>query len=116
MHAFCAVQGWILVAGHSDIASGEDDHRPGFQAALARRRQLWAVVVAARLGRITRWAHMLSPLLEDRFSIRAADMPGADDLMMWIYAAMAQKERALISERTRSELAAAKAPRGGVGR
>jgi DNA invertase Pin-like site-specific DNA recombinase len=36
-------------------------------------------------------------------------MPGADDLMMRIYAAMAQKERELISERTRSALAAARA-------
>jgi DNA invertase Pin-like site-specific DNA recombinase len=45
----------------------------------------------------------------DGYSIRAADMPGADDLMMRIYAAMAQKERELISERTRSALAAAKA-------
>ena len=42
-------------------------------------------------------------------SIRAADMPGADDLMMRIYAAMAQKEREMISERTRAALAAAKA-------
>ena len=36
-------------------------------------------------------------------------MPGADDLMLRIYAAMAQKERELISERTRAALAAAKA-------
>ncbi len=42
-------------------------------------------------------------------SIRAADMPGADDLMMRVYAAMAQKERELIAERTRAALAAAKA-------
>ena len=46
-------------------------------------------------------------------SIRAADIPGADDLMMRIYAAMAQKERELISERTKVALAAAKA-RGAV--
>ncbi|HEY8614309.1 MAG TPA: recombinase family protein, partial [Roseomonas sp.] len=46
-------------------------------------------------------------------SIRAADMPGADDLMMRVYAAMAQKERELISERTRAALAAARA-RGAV--
>jgi DNA invertase Pin-like site-specific DNA recombinase len=39
----------------------------------------------------------------------AADMPGADDLMMRVYAAMAQKERELISERTKAALAAAKA-------
>jgi DNA invertase Pin-like site-specific DNA recombinase len=36
-------------------------------------------------------------------------MPGADDLMMRIYAAMAQKERELISERTRAALTAARA-------
>lgn len=36
-------------------------------------------------------------------------MPGADDLMMRIYAAMAQRECELISERTRAALAVAKA-------
>lgn len=35
-------------------------------------------------------------------------MPGADDLMMRVYAAMAQQERELISERTKAALAAAK--------
>ncbi len=109
VRAFVASQGWVLVAEYSDIASGKDDRRPGFQAALARCRQLGAVLVAARLDRITRRAHTLSGLLEDGYSVRAADMPGADDLMMRIYAAMAQKERELISERTRAALAAAKA-------
>ena len=109
VRAFAGVQGWTLVAECSDIASGKDDWRPGFQAALARCRQLGAVLVAARLDRITRRAHTLSQLLEDGYSARAADMPGADDLMMRVYAAMAQKERELISERTRAALAAAKA-------
>jgi DNA invertase Pin-like site-specific DNA recombinase len=109
IRAFVTAQGWTLVAEFSDVASGKDDRRPGFQAALARCRQLDAVLVAARLDRITRRAHTLSQLLEDGVSIRAADMPGADDLMLRIYAAMAQKERELISERTRAALAAAKA-------
>ena len=109
VRAFILSQGWTLVAEYSDIASGKDDRRPGFQAALTRCRQLGAVLVAARLDRITRRAHTLSQLLEDGVSIRAADMPGADDLMMRVYAAMAQKERELISERTRAALAAAKA-------
>ena len=113
MRAFAAAQGWTLVAEFSDVASGKDDHRPGFQAALARCRQLGAVLAAARLDRITRRAHTLSQLLEDGYSVRAADMPGADDLMMRVYAAMAQKERELISERTRAALSAAKA-RGAV--
>ncbi len=109
VRAFVTAQGWTLVAEYSDIASGKDDRRPGFQAALLRCRQIGAVLVAAKLDRITRRAHTLSQLLEDGVSIRAADMPGADDLMMRIYAAMAQKERELISERTRLALAAAKA-------
>jgi DNA invertase Pin-like site-specific DNA recombinase len=109
VRAFVTSQGWTLVAEFSDIASGKDDHRPGFQAALARCRQLGAVLVAARLDRITRRAHTLSQLLEDGTAIRAADMPGADELMLRIYAAMAQKERELISERTRAALASAKA-------
>ncbi|TCI00761.1 recombinase family protein [Roseococcus sp. SYP-B2431] len=109
VRAFVASQGWTLVSEHSDIASGKDDRRPGFQAALLKCRQLGAVLIAARLDRITRRAHTLSQLLEDGVSIRAADMPGADDLMMRIYAAMAQKERELISARTKAALAAAKA-------
>lgn len=71
------------------------------------------MLAAARLDRITRRAHTLSGLLEEGYQIRAADMPGADDLMMRIYAAMAQKERELISERTMAALRAAKA-RGAV--
>ncbi|HYI82822.1 MAG TPA: recombinase family protein [Acetobacteraceae bacterium] len=109
VRAFAAAQGWALVAEFSDVASGRDDRRPGFRAALARCRQLGAVLVVARLDRITRRAHTLSQLLEDGYSIRAADMPGADDLMVRIYAAVAQKERELIGERTRAALTAAKA-------
>jgi DNA invertase Pin-like site-specific DNA recombinase len=113
VRTYVAAQGWTLVAEHEDVASGKDDRRLGFQAALARCRQLGAVLVAVRLDRITRRAHTLSQLLEDGVAIRAADMPGADELMLRIYAAMAQKERKLISARTRAALAAAKA-RGAV--
>jgi DNA invertase Pin-like site-specific DNA recombinase len=102
VRVFVEREGWTLVAVHQDIASGKDDRRPGFQAALTRCCQLGAVLVAARLDRITRRAHTLSQLLEEGISIRAADTSGADDLMMRVYAAMAQKERELISERTRA--------------
>ena len=57
------------------------------------------MLVAARLDRITRRAHTLLQLLEEGVAIRTADIPGADELMLRIYAATAQKERELISER-----------------
>ena len=109
VRAFVAAQGWTLVAEYEDVASGKDDRRPGFRAALTWCRQLGATLVAVRLDRITRRAHTLSQLLEDGVSLRAADMPGAEELMLRVYAAMAQKERELISERTRVALAAARA-------
>ena len=54
VRAYVAAQGWTLVAEHEDVASGKDDHRPGFRAALGRCRQLGAVLVAVPLDRITR--------------------------------------------------------------
>ena len=62
------------------------------------------MLAAARLYRISRRAHTLSQILEDGYPVRAADMPGTDDLGMRVYAAMAQKERELISELTRAAL------------
>ena len=102
VRAFVQSQGWTLVAEYEDVASSKDDRRPGFQAALLRCHQLGATLVATRLDRITRRAYTLSQLLEDGVSLWAADMPGADELMQRVYAAMAQKERELISERTRA--------------
>jgi len=83
IQAFVAAQGWTLVAEYSDVASGKDDRRPDFQAALTRCQQLGAVLAAARLDPITRRAHTLSQLLEDGISICAADMPGADGPRLW---------------------------------
>ncbi len=91
----------MLIEEFSGIANGKEDRRLGFQAVLAGGPQLGAMLVAARLDRIARRVHTLSQLLEDGYSIRAAGMSGADDLMMRNYAAMAQKERELISKRTR---------------
>ncbi len=115
VRAYVEAQGLTLVAEYQDVASGKDDRRAGFPTALARCQQFGAVLVAARLDRITRRTHTLSGLLEEGYQLRAADMPGADDLMMRIYAAMAQQERELISERTKAALRAAKARRATLG-
>ncbi|MBL6458221.1 hypothetical protein JMJ55_23060 [Belnapia sp. T6] len=43
------------------MASGKDDRRSGFQAALARCRPLAAVLVATRLDRVTPHLHAVGP-------------------------------------------------------
>jgi DNA invertase Pin-like site-specific DNA recombinase len=113
--AFAAARGWRIVAAFTDIASGKGDARPGYQAALAECRRMGAFLIAARLDRITRRAHSLSALLEEGIRPRTADMPDADDLMLRVYVAMAQRERELISERTKAALAVAKIRRKDAG-
>ncbi|WP_458094248.1 recombinase family protein [Roseomonas sp. WA12] len=95
-----------MIGEHQDVASCKDDRWPGFQAALTRCRQLGAVLVAAHFDRITPRAYRLSWLLEGGMSLRATAMRGADDLMMRVNAAIAQKERRLTPERTRAALSA----------
>jgi DNA invertase Pin-like site-specific DNA recombinase len=55
--------------------------------------------------------HFISGLMTQRvpFIVTALGR-NVDPFMLHIYAALAQKERALISERTKAALAAAKAP------
>ena len=68
-------QVWTVFAELSDIASGKNDRRPGFQAALPCCRQIGTVLIAANHGRITRRAHAPSQPPEDGYSIRAIDSP-----------------------------------------
>ena len=75
------------MAEFPDVASGEDSHGPRFLAAITRCRQLWAVLAAARLDRITRRAHTLFRMLDDGYPVRAADVPGPDNLRTRIYSA-----------------------------
>ncbi len=63
VQGFVASQGWTLVAEYEDVASGKDDRRLGFRAALARCRLLGGVLVAARVDRITRRAHSSHPVM-----------------------------------------------------
>ena len=83
----------------ANAASGGNQHQgAGRGNDHGGRGQLGATLVGARLDRIARRGiHTLSQLLEDGYSIRAADMPGADDLMIRIYAAMARNPTVKLS-------------------
>jgi DNA invertase Pin-like site-specific DNA recombinase len=52
---------------------------------------------------------MIANLMKDRdVAFRVTSMPGADSMMIGIYAVLAQKEREMISERTRAALKSAR--------
>ena len=86
------------------------DKRPQLAAALRAARKLKAPVVVSKLDRLSRDVHFISGLMSQRvpFIVTALGR-GVDPFMLHIYAAVAEQERRLISERTRVALAAAKA-------
>jgi len=94
------------------VESGRKDDRPQLAAALALCRQHKARLVIAKLDRLARSVALISGLMESGGEFVAADMPEANCFMLHIMAAVAEHEREMILQRTRTALAAAKT-RGG---
>ena len=93
-----------------EVQSGTDDSRPQLIAAIALAKKERAVLVVAKLDRLSRRVSFISSLMEDvDLEFKVAALPTADKFSLHIYAALAEQERTFISQRTRSALAAAKA-------
>jgi DNA invertase Pin-like site-specific DNA recombinase len=86
------------------------DRRPQLAAALGQARKAKCPVIVAKLDRLSRDVHFISGLMSHRVPFIVAELGAdADPFMLHLYAALAEKERALISARTRAALAAKKA-------
>src|SRR3954453_14092023 len=111
---FAEAEGFELsgedVEGETGRGSDALDRRPELATALARARKLKCPVIVAKLDRLSRDVHFISGLMAHRVPFIVADLGGdADPFMLHLYAAPAEKERALISARTKAALAAKKA-------
>ncbi len=86
------------------------ERRPQLAAALAEARRLRCPVAVAKLDRLSRDVHFISGLMAHRVSFLVAELGSdVDPFILHLFAALAEKERALISARTKGALAAAKA-------
>ncbi|WP_341703838.1 recombinase family protein [Ferrovibrio sp.] len=108
---------WKMVAEFTEVESGKRKDRPKLAEAIAACRVYGATLVIAKLDRLARNVAFVSNLMESGVDFVAVDFPQANRLTVHILAAVAEHERAMISERTRAALAAAKArdaklPRG----
>jgi DNA invertase Pin-like site-specific DNA recombinase len=106
---FLAAHHGQVVAEYREIESGKLNDRPQLQAALKRCRQSRAVLLVAKLDRLSRSASFLLNLRDSGVRFICADMPDANELTIGVLAAVAQHEREAISARTTAALAAAKA-------
>ena len=100
---------WELVESFVEIESGKNSDRPELAKALAACKKHKAVLVVAKLDRLSRSVAFLARLLEANVEFVACDNPHANKLMVHMLAAFAEHERDQISARTKAALAAAKA-------
>ncbi|MCK1326362.1 recombinase family protein [Bradyrhizobium sp. 156] len=100
--------GGTLIAQFCDVQSGKDDSRVELQRAIQLAKRENAKIVIARLDRFSRRVSFIANILEQGIGLVCAEMPNATDFQLHIFAALAQEERRLISERTKAALAEAK--------
>jgi DNA invertase Pin-like site-specific DNA recombinase len=111
---FAEAEGLTIIAEYVEAESGKGadalDLRPQLAAALAAARKAKCSVVVAKLDRLSRDVAFVSGLMAQRVPFIVAELGrDADPFMLHLYAALAEKERRLISERTKAALAAKRA-------
>jgi DNA invertase Pin-like site-specific DNA recombinase len=111
---FFAAQKLEQIAEFVEVETGKGadalDRRPVLAAALAAARKAKAPIVVAKLDRLSRDVHFISGLMAHRVPFVVAELgPDVDPFMLHVYAAFAERERALISKRTKEALAAKRA-------
>jgi DNA invertase Pin-like site-specific DNA recombinase len=111
---FADTEGFEVVRFFTEVESGKGaealDRRPQLAAALEEARRRRCAVVVAKLDRLSRDVHFISGLMAHRVRFIVAELgEETDAFVLHLFAALAEKERALISARTRDALARAKA-------
>jgi len=111
---FAEAESFDLTAEFVEAESGKGadalDRRPQLAAALSAARRAKCPVIVAKLDRLSRDVAFISGLMAQRVPFIVAELgTDADPFMLHLYAALAEKERRLIGERTRSALAQRKA-------
>lgn len=98
-----------IIAEYVETESGAKSDRPQLAKALAHCRRAKAILLIARLDRLSRSLSFVAQLLDANVEIRCADMPEANRLLLQMLAVFSEHERQMIRDRTRAALAAAKA-------
>jgi DNA invertase Pin-like site-specific DNA recombinase len=118
---FCEAEGFEIIAEHLEVETGKGadalDRRPELARALAAAKRRKCPVLVAKLDRLSRDVAFIAGLMAQRVPFIVAELGAdADPFMLHIYAALAEKERRLISARTKAALQASKARGKALGR
>lgn len=107
---FAQAEGYEIIAWRQEAETGKGldalDRRPALAEALQIARKAKAPVIVAKLSRLSRDVAFISGLMAQRVPFIVTELgAGVDPFTLHIHAALAEKERAMIAERTREALA-----------
>ena len=111
---FADAEGFAVTAEFIEVETGKGadalSRRPQLAKALAAAKKANSAVVVAKLDRLCRDVAFISGLMAKRVPFVVAELgPNVDPFVLHLFAAVAERERAMISERTREALRQAKA-------
>ena len=111
---FCEREGLTISGEFIEVETGKGadalERRPQLALALAAAKKARCSIVVAKLDRLSRDVAFIAGLMASRVPFIAAELGAdADPFMLHLYAALAEKERRMISARTKDALQAAKA-------
>lgn len=95
----------ILINEFEEVESGKNDERPQLHKAIEQCKKENAILLIAKLDRLSRNVSFIYTLKDSKVDFRCCDMPDANSLTIGIMAVLAQDERERISQRTKSALA-----------
>jgi DNA invertase Pin-like site-specific DNA recombinase len=86
------------------VESGKKATRPQVRVAVQLAQRQGAVLVIAKLDRLSRNVAIIASLIESRVALVACDQRQANKFTRHLFAALAEQKRNMISERTRRAL------------
>lgn len=98
----------IVIESFTEIESGKKNNRPILQKAINMCKLHDATLVVAKLDRLSRNVYFVSSLMESKVKFICADFKEVDNFTLHIFASLAERERKMISERTKAGLSSIK--------
>lgn len=105
---FAEVEGYDIAETMQEVASGklDLDDRDGLRGALARAAKLHCPVIVSKLDRLSRDVAFISGLMAKGVPFIVTELGSdVDPFVLHLYAALSEKERKMIGQRTRAALA-----------
>ena len=111
---FCRRENFTIGQEYTEVETGKGsdalERRPKLAAAIKAARKIKGPVVVAKLDRLSRDVNFISGLMVHKVPFITVELGAdTDPFLLHLFAALAERERRIIGERTRLALQAAKA-------